>query len=743
MKKINGLWLIAFFLILAAPMTASDPDDRAARIPHKIPKVNEKVKIDGVLDEKVWQDALVLTLDYEVEPGENIAPPAETELLLAYDTKYLYAGFRAYDPEPTKIRARVTDRDNIQNDDYVGIVLDTFNDSRRAYQFSSNPYGIQTDQIISMTGGGAQWDGIWNSSGKINEKGYIVEMAIPFSTLRFQGEKEDQVWRLDAVRSYPRNLSHMIGLFPRDRSNNCYMCQADQVIGFKGARTGLNLEFDPTLSTILTQEREDFLQGDFIKKTDDLEPGLTARWSFTPNLTLNAALNPDFSQVEADVAQLDINTQFALFYPEKRPFFLEGATIFFSRFYAIHTRTIVNPEWGLKLTGKEGKHAIGLFSARDTVTNLIFPSSQSSQSTSLDMKNISTALRYRRDVGKSSHLGIVITDREGEDYFNRLAGIDGDLRFTKKDRIFFQFVGSQSRYPDDTVSKFNQPQGRFSGGAFDALYEHSTRHVYLYTHYQDVTPNFRSDVGFTDQTGTRLYEGGGTYIWRQNPGHWYTILTAASEYVYMTDHHNQLLKRSFRSWITYEGPLQSFFAVQANFGKRVFSGKEFNDNNLNFNLQVRPVGSLFLGVFGIFGDQVDFSNVRAGKRVNLNPALQYNIGRHIYLGLDHEFERLSIDGEKLYTANLSNIRLVYYFSRRAFLRAILQYADYEYNTALYTQPRDPEFKHLFSQVLFSYKINPQTVLFLGYSDDYYGDGVIPLTQNNRTFFLKIGYALVL
>jgi hypothetical protein len=744
MKKINELWTFLFILVFwigSTPGMGAGKDLK--KPPHRIPQVTSKIKIDGVPGEKEWDGSLVLNLNYEVIPGENIEPPVKTEVFLAYDEKHLYVAYKAYDPEPSKIRARITDRDKIFIDDYVGIVLDTFNDSRLTHDFYCNPFGIQADRISTLSQGTAQWDAIWNSAGRITKEGYCVEMAIPFTSLRFQGKKGNQVWGIDVVRSYPRNVYHTIGLFPRDRNNNCYMCQADKIIGFSGAKPGKNLEFDPTLSAVLTQEREAFPEGKFIDDKKKVEPGLTARWSFTPNMSLNAAINPDFSQVEADTAQLDINTQFALYYPERRPFFLEGRNIFQSRLYPVYTRTVADPEWGIKLTGKEGKHAIGFFTARDTVTNLLLPSSESSYIISLDMKNTSSALRYRCDVGKSSNIGIFITDREGQNYYNRLVGIDFDVRFKRTERLAFQYLASQTRYPGRVVSDYNQPEGKFSGGALDVLYAHSTRHVNLTGHYQEVTPNFRSDVGFTDQTGTRLYEISGGYTWRKKPGYWYTYISAGSDLFYLEDCDKRLLRKYSRFWINYNGPLQSYIHMSYYLGKRTYLDKEFNSNFVRCEIQGRPSGSLFLGFYGNIGDQVDYANVRNGSRVTLNPYCQYNIGRHLSLGVDHIYEKLNVDAGRLYTANLTNLTSVYQFNRRVFLRVILQYVNYQYNPELYLYPRDPVYKNLFSQVLFSYKINPQTVLFLGYSDDYYGYHEIPLTQNNRTLFLKIGYALVL
>jgi len=742
-KKVISLFLFISSVLFIIPGLETDLQGIPGISPTRIPKITGRVKIDGILNEKVWREALVIGLNYEVEPGENIKPPVKTEVLLAYDASRLYVAFRAYDHAPAQIRAHVTDRDNIWEDDYVGIILDTFNDSRCTYNFYCNPFGVQADQVIGAIGDD-EWDAIWNSAGRINRDGYSVEMAIPFSSLRFQKEKGEQIWRIDAERCYPRNLTHIMGIFPRDRDNNCYMCQAMQVIGFRGVRAGKNIELDPTFSTLVTYERESIPDGKFIKKTGKVEPGFTGRWRFTPNLTLSTAVNPDFSQVEADAAQLDINTQFALYFPERRPFFLEGASIFrFPTLITIYSRAVVYPNWGIKVTGKEGKHAIGFFSVQDSITNLLFPGTYRSRSTSVNMNNMSTVLRYLYDVGKSSNLGIVITDREGEDYFNRLLGVDGNLKITNKDLLTFQFIGSRTHYPEAVASEYNQPRGSFSGTAIDLFYQHKTEHIDFWGQYQKISPNFRSDLGLIRQAGFKAIDITGAYTWRHNPGHWYTILKIGSSYLHEIDQGGKLLLKAFQGRIKYNGPLQSCISFNVNIGKKSFMGVEFDDRYLDFDISLHPFGSLLMEFSGFFGDQVDIANGQAGRQLSFNPVIQYKIGRHLFVGVDHVFEKLNVNGGRLYTANLSNIRLIYQVSKRAFLRTILQYADFHYNPALYGFEIDPVFRHLFSQVLFSYKINPQTVLFLGYSDDYYGYDGISLKQNNRTLFLKIGYALVL
>lgn len=747
MKTKRVMSYILFFLLIfiIIPGLETNLESSTKVSPSTIPKVDAKVKIDGFLNEQVWQEALTFDLNYEVYPGKNIASPVKTTVFLAYSSNHLYVAFHAYDPKPSEIRAHVTDRDNIGADDYLGIVLDTFNDSRLTYNFYCNPYGIQAEKIVNVSGIDILWDAIWNSAGRITKEGYVVEMEIPFNELRFQRKKQEQVWGIDAVRYYPRSLFHVIGLFPRDRNNNCYMCQAHKIIGFKDVKPGKNIELAPTLTGVLTQERESFLEGKFAYKTRKVDPGLSARWRFTSNLTLSAAINPDFSNIEADAAQLDINTQFALFYPEKRPFFVEDANLFDAPFGIIYTRAMVDPDWGIKLSGKGGANAIGFFSVHDSETLITFPSSQRSQTVSLDMPNFSTALRYRRDIGKSSVLSFTVTDREGEDYYNRVAGLDGYFKFSGKDLLVFQLLGSWTHYPDDVASEYGQPPGNIKGRVLGLQYHHETEKYGMFLIYHNISPGFHANLGRTYQVDYNYIYGGVRYTWLHDPGHWYTRINTQASYQHEEDHddHN-LLNKALTLELDYEGPLQSYLYLSMNIGRRGYMGGLFRDNFLAFNVGAWLSGSFLLGANGAYGDQIDYANFQAGTRLRINPFIHYKIGRHLSVGVNHVYEILDVTGGRLYTANLSDLSLVYQFNRRTLLRTILQYAHYSYNSDLYSFNIDPQFSHLFSQVLFSYKINPQTVLFLGYSDDYYDYSFMPgLKQNNRTFFLKIGYALVM
>ncbi|MBN2093599.1 carbohydrate binding family 9 domain-containing protein [candidate division KSB1 bacterium] len=708
-----------------------------------IPKINSKIEIDGFINETVWEQAVKIEANIEVRPGENIPAPVTTEVRLMYDDSHIYVGFIAKDPDPSKIRAHYCDRDNIFDDDWILILFDTFNDQRRTYDFGCNPLGIQADFIESTTGGGDEWDAIWESYGRIHENGYVVEMAIPFSSFGFPRTNGEQIWGFDVVRSYPRNVRHHIGAFPRDRNNNCYMCQSDKLMGFAGAKPGKNIEFDPTLSAILTQARENETNGRFIQKEHQYEPGLTTRWGITPNMTLNTTLNPDFSNVEADILQLDINTRFAIYYPEKRPFFMEGADFFQTPLDIVHTRTLAEPDWGIKLTGKEGKNALGFYTVQDNMTNFLFPGVEGSESKSIDKKSYGSVFRYRRDLFKSSNIGVMMTDREGNDYHNRLAGIDGDFKFTPKDQIKFQLVSSKTQYPDSINTEFSQSVSDFSGMAYSILYSRDTKNYEFYGLHRQVDQDFRADLGFITQAGYQYSELGAEYKWRHDPGHWYTYISATSEFAYRRTQSGGLLNKENINRIQYEGPYQSHGHWQLEIAREKYNQQEFDLKAMQGCVGLRPISPVFVHLYWRYGNQIDYANTRKGNRFLLQLNSEINLGKHLKLELDHIFEQLNVPDGRLYTANISRMKMIYQFNRRIFLRGILQYKDYRRNTSLYNDEVDAKTRKLFSQLLFSYKINPQTVFFLGYSDDYYGDVAINLIQTNRTFFAKLGYAYML
>ncbi len=714
-----------------------------AEDPYLVPRTEAEISIDAVLDEEAWKKALILELKYEVRPGENVPPPVHTEVLLTYDEKTLYAVFRCYDPDPSAIRAHLRDRDTLGGDDWIALILDTFNDERRSYDFIVTAQGVQFDQIETQSSEDSGWDTIWDCASRITDWGYAVEIAIPFSSLRFQRKEGAQVWGFDAVRRYPRDHPYHIGLFPRDRSNNCYLCQAVKIKGFESASPGRNIELSPTATAFHSDEREEFPQGDLKKRDQEAELGLTARWGVTPNLTLNFTANPDFSQVEADALQLDINEPFALFYPERRPFFTEGADFFNSLESVVYTRTMRDPSWGFKLTGKEGANTIGAYAVRDEITNLIFPGSQGSSSASLDKSNISSAFRYKRDFGSRYTVGLMATDREGDDYYNRVFGFDLDFRFTRTNQIQLLVLGSSTRYPDEVVSSHGQPTGTFNDRLISFEYDHHTRTLGWWADYEEAGPQFRADLGYYPRVGYRNVEGGLYYTWNASQGQWWSMFRTGSELNYFEDQDGKLLYKSASLWLSYSGTMQSSLYIRGWRDREAYNRREFDLTYFLIEGSFWPTSNLQLYALTIYGDQVDYANTRLGNRLRIMPQLSYNLGKHLRLSLNHNYERMTVQDAHLYTANISQLSAIYQFNVRTFFRALIQYVDYDYNPSNYLFDIDSRNKRVLTQLLFSYKINPRTVLFIGYSDNYLGSQDFGLTQFDRTFFVKLGYAWVL
>ena len=522
------------------------------------------------------------------------------------------------------------------------------------------------------------------------------------------------------------------------------MCQAVKIKGFEGASPGRNIEFDPTVIGFRSDERKDFPHGNFKKQSQEAELGLTAHWGITPNLTSNFTLNPDFSQVEADAQQLDINEPFALFYPERRPFFTEGTDFFAALENIIYTRTMRDPSWGLKLTGKEGGNTIGAYVVRDEITNLIFPGSQGSNSTSLHKANTSSVFRYKRDFGSRYTAGLLATDREAKGYFNRVFGYDLDFRFTPTNQIQLLVLGSSTKYPDETKNKFDQPSGTFNDRLISFEYDHYTRTWGWWADYEEAGSEFRADLGYYPRVGYRNVEGGLLYTWNAKPGSWWSRFRVGNDLNYYEESDGTLLNKRASLWFSYSGTMQSYLNTNARKSREAYNNREFDLTYFQIEAGFWPTSNLQLGAYTIFGDQIDYANTRLGNRFRINPWLSYNLGKHLRFSFDHNYEQMTVQNARLYTANISQLTAVYQFNVRTFFRTILQYVDYDYNPGNYTYDiEDSEVKRFFTQLLFSYKINPRTVLFLGYSDNYKGSQDFGLTQSNRTLFIKLGYAWVL
>lgn len=691
----------------------------AAAAPVEVRKATGPIHVDAQLDEQAWREATPIPIAWEWYPADDAPAPVETTVLVTFDDDHLYAAFRARDPQPRRIRARYQERDVDGGDDAVGLYIDPFNDDRRAYQFRVNPLGVQRDAINSDVEGTEDfsWDAIWTSAARLTDDGYVVEMAIPLQQLRVPARSGPQTWGLLAVREWPRDVSHRLRSAQTDQNRNCFICQFPDVSGFAVAGAGRNIEVTPTLTG-----------------TDDtIDPGVSARWAITPGTSLQATVNPDFSQVEADAAQLDVNTRFALFFPEKRPFFVEGADFFETRLPLVFTRTIGDPVGGMKLTGKSGPSAYGALFARDEITNLLIPGDESSSLTSIEGGSSTAIARYRHEFGKRTTLGGLITSRTGDGYDNLVVAADGFQRLSERDSLRFQLAGSRTEYPASLAAAFAQPKGSFDGHAVSAGYSHSDRNWSWRANYEELSPEFRADSGFVNQVGVRFASWSTQRRIRGGPDRWFRNLYLS----YGMDGTRQY-DGAWNEWgadlgVTYQGPMQSQISIGLAPNQEFFAGTTYHDFRQSASASFQPARDVSLGMSVRWGETIDFNNQRQADFVTLSPSAEFNIGRRFRGEIAYDHQTLETkEGRRIYEVHLPQARLLYHFSGRAFLRAILQYEE--------VSRRPERSRDLLSQILFSYRVNAQTVFLAGYSDNY--EGAVDLTSTSRTVFAKVSYAFL-
>jgi hypothetical protein len=410
--------MLALLFLLQAPGSGAAVVEGKGSPTAEIPRLESTVLIDGNLDEPVWARATRLTGFWQYQPVDGRPAEEKTEVRVWYAPDAIYFGVIAGDRNPASIRATVADRDNIDNEDYVVLDLDTFHDRRRAFFFAVNPLGIQADgvrsegagQVSSLIPGSVDKnpDFTWDSKGRLTDRGYQIEIRIPFRSLRYPGSGR-QSWGFNVTRMTQRTGYTDTWTDVR-RANASFIGQEGAIGGLQDMRHGVTVEAQPFVTATADGSRDD-LTGDFIR--DDVNPdaGLNLRLGFS-SYAVDATVNPDFSQVESDVGQVTVNERFALFFPEKRPFFLEGIELFGSPQTLVYTRRIVDPKAGAKLTGKFGQLGVAHLTAVDQTD------------TDDAWFNIS---RLRRDFGRNSIAGVTFTNRDQPGNHNRV--LAGDFRY--------------------------------------------------------------------------------------------------------------------------------------------------------------------------------------------------------------------------------------------------------------------------------------------------------------------------
>jgi len=770
--------------------------------PVSIARFEKPPIIDGKLDDEVWKTASVLGEFYQTQPGDNIPPSHSTKVLMGYDSKHRYVAFQAYD-EPGKVRATVAKRDQIFDDDTVRLILDTYNDKRKGYILAFNPLGVQADGIISEGSGGQggsedySLDIVMESKGALTEDGYVVEVAIPFKSLRYEAGK-GKLWGVHAFRKITRLDNEKDSWMPISRDKSSLLGQEGHITGLEGISTERTLEIIPTLTLSETGTRVRTLSiaavnadpslrdpGRFLNPAVKLDPGLTVKFGITPTITLDFTANPDFAQVEADQPVLIANQRFPIFFDEKRPFFLEGADIFQTPLQAVHTRTIIDPDYAVKLSGKRGRNSFGLLLASDNAPGQFTDDEKNDPDVFPDIagqidKNAYIGVaRLKRDIGRESSLGVIATSYNFIERHNQVAGLDGYLRLDTQTTFTFQVLGTASRafFFDPNLNDSVYRSGNAIGYSWN--YDKTGRNVGFNLQGQGRTRDYRADLGFTRRVNTNYQGAFFRYSTDPTPKakliSWRLVGGTNSNFDFsgrsqslggFVQANFDLTRQTFFN-LGYEEFYERLFEEEFGARRSATQTGAFAGDDPERSLRGRAVHAffgtnrsknysafLFIGhrwnLFDFdFGAGPKFPRVSPAALADPDAPLDPGAANTFDLGASGEYKpsaamRLSLDYNRnrftrvqtdrtVFIDNIYSLRATYQFTRFTSVRARLDY--------------DTLSSRFRGQYLFGWTPNPGTALYVGYNDDLNVNGFNKFTsqheagfrRNGRTFFVKTSY----
>ncbi|MBK9403964.1 MAG: carbohydrate binding family 9 domain-containing protein [Ignavibacteria bacterium] len=726
-----------------------------------VPKLNAgNMNIDGVLNEDVWSNAVTAENFTEISPGDNVKPEVETKVKIFYDDDYIYFGYTCYEKDMESVRASLSDRDRMYGDDWVGPFIDTYSDLKQGFEMYVNPKGIQGDLLWTSNSEDSNYDIIYDSEAKMYKDKWTAEMRIPFKSLRFPDRKE-QKWRIHLLRNRPRGARQEIYWASVSRDNPNFMGQSGTLNGIKDVKRGRDIQILPYILGTQNSTLEDFSDPNskFTHGKLEGEIGLSAKYGLSSTLTLDATYNPDFSQVEADAPQININSPFALFYPEKRPFFLEGIDHFATPINVSYTRSINNPLFAAKLSGKINKLDIGFISAYDENTPYIIPLTERSFFLSSNKNSVSNILRMKYDMGGENYLGFIFSDREqsadsskafGFTGFNRNYGFDGKFNFASNYYLTFQILQNNTKEINDTNFKYNSLKNfRFDDNKYTALLDgesYSGSNVYLSFNRNARNWSFYSEYFFQAPTVRR--DNG--FIQRNN----FHQLFMQQEYNFYPE--GKVLRRvnpELNMEIRYDatGKLKEQFVelnlvtdwtngIYSSAGYLPVNNEDYggifhkNINRWHFNMEANNLSKFITGGFYYEGGKfiVRFEDpTYVGFGHNLDIWATIKPFDRLRNDINYSYSELSksAGGEKLFAGYVVSDKISYQFNKNFFLRVLLQYDLFSRNFTV-----DP---------LLSYKWNPYTILFLGSSHDISeisdNNGFGKYTETDRYFYLKFQY----
>jgi hypothetical protein len=557
-----------------------------------------------------------------------------------------------------------------------------------------------------------------------------------------------QTWRILLYRNYPRDRHFQFFSAKIPRGSNCFICRSNMLTGLEHLPGGGHLVAAPYVSASEGAHPRGDIGSPLV--SDPVKPHAGLDVKYTPNAdnALDFTVNPDFSQVESDTAQISANERFALFYPEKRPFFLEGADLFQTPIQAVYTRTITAPDWGGRVTGKTAGMRYTLLVAQDDAGgSVIIPGPNGSSLATREFGSTDAVLRVKREIGLS-FVGMLATMREAHSGANggnnRVIGPDFQWRPSGSDAVTGQWLFSSSRTPNRPDLADEWTGQHLQGQAAHLRWEHNSKHADWFGFYQDVGDGFRADSGFVPQVGYREGYGGGG--WTVRPKGFISRQRTFLNVDYQYDRNGGLISRNVMPGFGVDTPRDGFLQLryqdeQARAGDVVLGRKR-----IGYVAQFSPTPWLSqIGVDGVAGEEIDFDNVRPGHGSTINLSARLNPTQHLELALLRNVRWLNVDttsrsGERLFTAHVSRVRATYTFTSRLFVRGIAQYVSTHRDPSLYTAETTARSEEFTSSILLSYKVNWQSVMFIGYGDARELTDENRLAPSDRQFFVKLSYA---
>ncbi len=748
-KTLRGLLTIAAgVLLLDASAVATRTFQPVFSPTLEAVKTTVAISIDGQLNDSGWSLAGRADNFTERSPNDLAQPDVETKAYITYDENNLYVAFVCLD-DPASIRATMCQRDQFDNDDAVALLIDTYGDAAWAYEFFVNPYGVQKDRLwTSVAGEDAGFDVIWQSAAHVTDSGYQVEIAIPFSSLRFPN-KDVQNWKIDFWRNRPRESFNQYSWAAYDRNDQCWVCQWGTVNGISDVQPGKGLEILPSVVANQTGKLSDRTDpdSDFENDKIDGDIALNAKYAISSDLSLEGTLNPDFSQIESDAAQIDVNTTIALFYPERRPFFQEGADIFRTLFNSFYTRSVNDPKYATKLIGRTDKYNIGFLSALDENTPYMIPMEEGSALLNTGESYVNV-LRGSGSIGEDNRVGFLLADRRFDGAgSNTVAAFDHDIRLSRTLRFDGQYILTHTAEHDEAGETAGLEGITIDNGAHTVVFDgesyygdavisrlrRNSRHWNFQLTYDHVNPTYRTEVGYDPLSNGRRMQVYNGYHIRPAEG----LFQRITPQVYIMRKWNyDGQRKDITTNFNIDNSLrfaQMNLRVSYNFGSQMWSGVEFDGLwQTNFYVSARPT------------DAVGFEmNIQRGKSVAVGALVKGNeTGVDVSLDLK-PFDRLTIEpnlsyaksthevtGEELYDGYITRTRFQLQANKELSVRLVVQYNDFRQRWDI-----DP---------LLTYRLSSFSVFYVGSTYDYAqfnpaNDQASQWSLTSRQFFMKLQY----